>query len=197
MIYSRHMGSQSKPFTRLSLNHASQQDSVHIKAAHGSPKRPQKSPSPVHSIKWEFPPERKGLDSHVASGILIKQKCSKTFSVSIHGKISWIRFIKTDIFIQQTHSKIKANFSSKPGGAGAGGRREMRSWQQGINFPQSSFFRSIRTYGIGSAFNSMSRQHWPTNQATKSCTDGSGPVPERHLVRMAGQPDNERLPGGH
>lgn len=121
MIYSRHMGSQSKPFTRLSLNHASQQDSVHIKAAHGSPKRPQKSPSPVHSIKWEFPPERKGLDSHVASGILIKQKCSKTFSVSIHGKISWIRFIKTDIFIQQTHSKIKANFSSKPGGAGAGG----------------------------------------------------------------------------
>lgn len=92
-------------------------------------KRPQQNPS-VHSINRDSPQERTRLDSHVAAGILIKQERSKTFSVSIHGKISWIRFIKTDIFIQQTHSKIQANFSSKPGG-----EEGMRSWQRSVNFP--------------------------------------------------------------
>lgn len=58
MIYWRHLGSQYKPFALTKSNHASQQDSVHIKETHGvplpssleAPKSPQEQPSPVHSI---------------------------------------------------------------------------------------------------------------------------------------------------
>lgn len=189
MIYSRHLGSQYKPFA-LNLNRASQQDSVHIKETHGmplpssleKPKFPQKNPSSLHSINSDSPQKgRAGMSKSIVINSAPK------LLVSIHN-ISWIRFIKTDISSNR-YSKTQTNFGSKLG--------PMWSWQPSTRFPQSCFFRLICTCGVGAAFNLMPWLQWPTNQATKSRTDASVPVPERHLGRMAGQPDNEKLLGGH
>lgn len=114
---------------------------------HALPSSPEEAKRPgspsVHSINWD--PLRHGrVWIHTpASGTLLKQARSKPFSVSMRDKHPWVCFIKTDIFIQQTHSETQTNFNSKPGGR--------RSWQRSINLPKSPFLQSCCPYGISPA----------------------------------------------